>query len=164
MLFRSYKGIPLVVSTSTALYEDFGIDMPYSFNRKEGKDHGEKGLLVGHDFQPGQSILIVEDVITAGTALREVIPFLTKQDDVRIEGVVVSVDRMEKGQKNKSAVQEIQEEYGISVFPMVTISDILEILRDKKENKEPGYPDELINKIEGYLKKYGITEFTSLKE
>ncbi len=158
----AYKGIPLVVATSTALYEDFGIDVPYSFNRKEDKDHGEKGLLVGHAFQPGQSILIVEDVITAGTALREIIPFLKEQNDVRIEAVVVSVDRLEKGKKGKSAVQEIQEEYGISILSMVTISDILEIMRDKRENKHPEYSKELINKIESYLKEYGIKELGSL--
>lgn len=155
----AYKGIPLAVASSSALYQDFGINVPYSFNRKEDKDHGEKGLLVGHSFKAGQSILIVEDVITAGTALREVIPFLNKQENVRIEGVVVSVDRMEKGKNEKSAVQEIQEEYGIPVFPMVTINDILEILRDNKESGEYSYLNESVKKIEAYLKEYGTKAY-----
>jgi len=166
----AYKGIPLVVASASAIYEDFGIDLPYAFNRKEGKDHGEKGMIVGHSFQQGQSVLIIEDVITAGTALREVIPFLMRQEDVKIEGVIVSVDRMEKGTKGKSAVQEIQDEYGIPVFSLVTIGDVLEILRDKKDHKvssplndaeisedKAKIPDDkTIKKIEAYLEKYGI--------
>lgn len=166
----AYKGIPLVVASSSALYEDFGIDLPYAFNRKEGKDHGEKGMIVGHSFQKGQSVLIIEDVVTAGTALREVVPFLMKQENVKIEGVIVSVDRMEKGIMGKSAVQEIQDEYGIPVFSLVTIREVLEILRDKKghkissplndarisEDKAKIPDDKTINKIEAYLEKYGV--------
>lgn len=166
----AYKGIPLVVATCSALYEDFGINVPYSFNRKEGKDHGEKGMLVGHTFKPGQSLLIIEDVITAGTALREVIPYLMKDESATIEGVIVSVDRMEKGRNDHSAVQEIQDEYGIPVYPLVTINDILDILRSKKDSINSFFPsktvivgederismEETINSMEIYLENYGI--------
>ena len=152
----AYKGIPLVVATSTALYRENGIDVPYAFNRKEGKDHGEKGTLVGHSFQPGQSVLIIEDVITAGTAIREVIPYLLKQNEVRIEGVVVSVDRMEKGPEGRSAVEEIQEEYGITVLSLVTINDILEKIQNTTSNKGLLIGEQTVSKMESYMEKYGI--------
>lgn len=152
----AYKGIPLVVATATALYVENGIDLPYAFNRKEAKDHGEKGTLIGHSFQPGQSILIIEDVITAGTAIREVIPYLMRQNGVRIEGVLVSVDRMEKGPKGLSAVEEIQEEYGVPVLSLVSINDILEIIGNRKDDSQMLIDKETINKMEAYIKKYGV--------
>lgn len=161
----AYKGIPLVVATSHALYREKGIDLPYAFNRKEDKDHGEKGKLVGCSLQSGQSVLIIEDVITAGTALREVIPFLKEQGNIKIEGVVVSVDRMEKGSKGMSAVEEIQEDYGLPVLSLVTINDVLEILENKKGHRDNMPNDsfskgllpsgETIVKMKDYLEKYG---------
>lgn len=124
----AYKGIPLAVAASIALSSEHGLDLNYCFNRKEEKDHGEGGTMVGYKLRDGDGVLIVEDVITAGTAVRECLPLLKKAGDVRIEGLVVSVDRMERGQGTLSAIQELYEEFGIKTFPIVTVREIYDIL------------------------------------
>ena len=112
----AYKGIPLVITTAIALFRNHGINLATCFNRKEEKDHGEGGSLVGHPLKDGDRVLIIEDVITAGTAVRETLPLLRSFGDIRIEGLVVSVDRMEKGQGDKPATQELMEEFGIPTY------------------------------------------------
>ena len=121
----AYKGIPLVITTSIALAEHYGIDLSYCFNRKEEKDHGEGGNLVGHKLKDGDKVLIIEDVITAGTAVRETLPILKACGDINIEGLVISVDRMEKGQGELTATEEIEKEFGIKTFSIVNVKDIL---------------------------------------
>lgn len=152
----AYKGIPIVTAAAVALDQHHGKDLPYAFNRKEAKDHGEGGVLVGHALTDGDAVLILEDVLTAGTAVRETIPLLQRAADVSIDGLVISVDRMEKGQGNSTAVQELKEEFGIVTYPIVTVKDLLAFL-DKKENRESvGAADAVLQKMEEYFAAYCV--------
>jgi orotate phosphoribosyltransferase len=150
----AYKGIPISVTTAIALAEKHKVEVNYCSNRKEEKDHGEGGSLLGYQLQAGDSVLIVEDVITAGTAMRECIPMLKKLR-VSLEGLVISVDRMERGTGSKTAIQEIKEEYGIETYPIVTINDILNWLYNKNEGSFAADP-EIIKKIEAYMDQYCV--------
>ena len=148
----AYKGIPLAVSCSVALFNKYGMDVNYCFDRKEAKDHGEGGVIVGKQLTDGEKVVIIEDVITAGTAIRQVIPVLKNAADVKIEAMVISVDRMEKGKEGDlSAVQEVKRDLGIEVFSIVTIEDIIKAIEDGViEGKE--YLDKMLE----YRKTYGI--------
>ena len=126
----AYKGIPLAVSTAISMSSKYGRDVNYCFNRKEAKDHGEGGTMVGYNLKNNDKVLIIEDVITAGTAVRETLPLLKAAAAVKVEGLVISVDRMEKGQGPRTAIQEIQEEFGIRTFSIVTVKDIIDALFD----------------------------------
>lgn len=152
----AYKGIPLVVTTASALYREYGINTNYCFNRKEDKDHGEGGSIVGHKFKDGDKVLIIEDVITAGTAIRECLPILKGAADVEILGLVISVDRMEKGQGEISAVQEIYENYNIKTYPIVTVRDIIDTLHNKEIDGKVYIDDTMKEKMENYLLQYGV--------
>jgi len=152
----AYKGIPLAVTTAAALYNKFDINKNYCFNRKEDKDHGEGGSIVGHKMQDGQRIIIIEDVITAGTAIRECLPILQGAAKVDVLGLIISVDRMEKGQGEKTAVQEIYENYGIKTYPIVTVREIIETLHNTQVDGEIYIDDTVKQKMEEYLFKYGI--------
>lgn len=147
----AYKGIPLAVTAAISSYKDNGENVNYCFNRKEAKDHGEGGVMVGHKLKDGDKVLIIEDVITAGTAIRESLPILKAAADVQICGVVISVDRMEKNKSDKSAVQEVFEEFGIKVYPIVNINDIIESIED---GTIPG--SEYLDAMKEYRKVYGI--------
>jgi orotate phosphoribosyltransferase len=151
----AYKGIPISVTTAIALAEKHGMDMNYCSNRKEEKDHGEGGSLIGYQLSPGDSVLIVEDVITAGTAMRECVPML-KTLGVSVEGLIISVDRMERGAGSKTAIQELKEDYDIETYPIITINDILDWLykseRDGTLSTDPG----MVKKIEDYMTKYCV--------
>lgn len=146
----AYKGIPLSVATAIALANDYDKNLEYCFNRKEQKDHGEGGHIVGHRLQDGDKLLIIEDVITAGTAVKECVPILKRQADVQICGLVIAVDRMEKGQRNRTAMQEIYEEYGIPTFPIVNIQDIWELMFAS----DAGKLAEDLELIKGPMKEY----------
>ena len=148
----AYKGIPLAVSCSVALFNKYGMDVNYCFDRKEAKDHGEGGVIVGKQLTDGEKVVIIEDVITAGTAIRQVIPVLKNAADVNIEAMVISVDRMEKGKEGDlSAVQEVKRDFGIEVFSIVTIEDIIKAIEDGViEGKE--YLDRMLE----YRKTYGV--------
>ena len=149
----AYKGIPLAVSTSIAL-ANRGVDTGFCFDRKEVKDHGEGGLFVGQQFQDGEKIAIIEDVMTSGKALREVLPKIKAAANVEIEAMLISVDRMEKGlESGKSAVQEAFDEFGIRVYSIVTVKDIIEAIETGViEGKE------YLEKMKEYLSAYGATE------
>jgi len=147
----AYKGIPLSVSTAIAMYNKNGKNVEYCFNRKEIKDHGEGGVIVGHKLKDGDKVVIIEDVMTAGTAVRESLPILKAAADVEIIGIIISVDRMEKGKGEKSAVQEVFEEFGIKVFPIVTIVDIIECIKDDTISGK-----EYLNKMIEYRNTYGV--------
>lgn len=120
----AYKGIPLVITTAIALSRNYNMDLNYCFNRKEVKDHGEGGSMVGYKLQDGDKILMIEDVITAGTAVRECLPTLKAAAEVEIEGLIISVDRMEKGTGELTATEEIEKEFGIKTFPIVNVEEI----------------------------------------
>lgn len=122
----AYKGIPLAVSTAVALFDKFGKDLNYCFDRKEVKDHGEGGLFVGKQLIDGEKVIIIEDVMTSGKALRELLPKLKAAANVEIAGMVISVDRMEKGlESNLSAVQEVLRDFGVKVYSIVNMTDII---------------------------------------
>ena len=140
----AYKGIPLAVSAAAALAKE-GLDAPFFFNRKEAKDHGEGGLLVGYVPKPGQEVVIIEDVITAGTAIRESMALLDPLEGVKVAAAFVMVDRKEKGQGEKSAVQEVEAAFGFPVYSIATVYDILEYLSEDPRNEEH------IARIQAYL-------------
>ena len=125
----AYKGIPLSVAACCALYNKFGTDVSYCFDRKEAKDHGEGGMFVGKSLADGDKVVIIEDVMTSGKALREVLPKLKGAADINIEGMIITVDRMEKAlDSDKSAVSAAYDEFGVKVFSIVTINDIIAAL------------------------------------
>lgn len=147
----AYKGIPLCVAAASAMFTEFNKNINYCFNRKEEKDHGEGGVIIGHKLKKDDKVVIIEDVITAGTAIRETLPVLKNTADVNILSVIISVDRMEKGTGDKSAVQEVYENFGIKVYPIVTVVDIIECIKDGTiEGKE--YLDKMIE----YRNIYGV--------
>ncbi len=147
----AYKGIPLAVACASALYNKYDTEVNYCFDRKEAKDHGEGGVIVGKKLTDGEKVVIIEDVITAGTAIRQVLPVLKNAADVDITGMVISVDRMEKGQGEYSAVQEVYNEFGIKIYPIVTVNDIIDAIRNGVvEGKE--YLDKMLE----YRKTYGV--------
>lgn len=126
----AYKGIPLAVATAAALYKNHDIDVGFCFDRKETKDHGEGGLFVGQPLEDGDRVCIVEDVMTSGKALREIVPKLSLEANVEISDMLISVDRREKGAGEKSAVEEAYEEFGIRVHSIVTMDDIVEAIEE----------------------------------
>lgn len=155
MLFGpAYKGIPLVASIAINLSR-LGLDLPWAFNRKEKKDHGEGGNLVGAKIQDGQRIAIVEDVVTAGTAVRETIALFQTIAHVKINALFVSVDRMEKGTGEKSALDELREEYGIAVYPIVTVRQIIDFLHNRPIDGKVYIDDAMRQRMEDYLRQYG---------
>lgn len=148
----AYKGIPLAVSTAVALYSKFGIDVNYCFDRKEAKDHGEGGLIVGKQLTDGERVVIIEDVMTSGKALREVMPKLKAEADVTPTAMVIQADRMEKGlNSDKSAVQEVSGEFGIKIYSIVNMNDIIEAI---EQEVVPG--KEYLEKMIEYRKVYGV--------
>ena len=147
----AYKGIPIAVSVAVALAKD-GLDVPFFFNRKEEKDHGEGGVFVGYKPQAGEDVVIVEDVITAGTAIRESMAILSKLDGVNVKATFVMVDRKEKGQGEKSAMAEVTDEFGFPVYSVVDVYDIIEYLEENEANKKN------VDRIKAYLAVNGAKE------
>ena len=147
----AYKGIPIAVSAAVALSKE-GLDVPFFFNRKEEKDHGEGGVFVGYKPQSGQEVVIVEDVITAGTAIRESMAILSPLEGVKVAAVFVMVDRKEKGKTEKSAMAEVGEEYGFPVYSVVDVYDIIEYLEENEGNREN------VERIKNYLAVNGAKE------
>ncbi len=131
----AYKGIPIAVSAAAALARE-GLDVPFCFNRKEAKDHGEGGTIVGWKPQPGEEIVITEDVITAGTAIRESMEILSQLEGAKVAACLIMVNRGEKGKTDKGAMEEIEEEFGFPVYSVVDVWDIIEYLEEKPENAE----------------------------
>ena len=127
----AYKGIPLSVAATIAISEKYDKDIRYCSNRKEVKDHGDKGILLGSPIQDGDKVIIIEDVTTAGTSIQETLPIIKAQGDVEVGGLVVSVDRMERGQGEKSALTEISEKYGMKTTAIVTMEEVVEHLYNK---------------------------------
>ena len=140
----AYKGISIAVSAAVALSKN-GLDVPFFFNRKEAKDHGEGGVFVGYVPQPGEEVVIVEDVITAGTAIRESMAILSGLEGVKVAATFVMVDRKEKGQGEKGAMQEIEEQFGFPVYSVVDVYDIIEYLEEDPANEEN------VTRIKNYL-------------
>ncbi len=151
----AYKGIPLTVTTSVAISEEYGKDIKYCSNRKEIKDHGDKGILLGSPISDGDKVVIIEDVTTAGTSIRETLPIIKEQGKVDVLGLVVSVDRMERGTGSKSALVEIAETFGLKTTAIVTMGEVVEHLYNKPYKGKIIIDDSLKNAIDEYYKQYG---------
>ncbi len=147
----AYKGIPLAVSTVVALSKKYGVDSSYCFDRKEVKDHGEGGMFVGKTLTDGEKVIIIDDVMTSGKALRESLPKLKSTANVNVTGMVITVDRMEKGQSELSAVQEAKRDFGINVYSIVNMLDIIDAI---EKGIVPG--KEYVDKMLEYRKTYGV--------
>ncbi|MCL2200997.1 MAG: orotate phosphoribosyltransferase [Oscillospiraceae bacterium] len=142
----AYKGITLAAATASSLYRNHGVNVPYFFNRKEVKDHGEGGSLVGYKPKDGDKLVIIEDVVTAGTAVRESLQLLSAVADVKVTALFVSVDRMERGTGTSSTLDELRDEFGIKVYSIINARDIIASF---------AAGDERIAKMEAYLAEYG---------
>lgn len=148
----AYKGIPLCVSACVALYNQHGRDVSYCFDRKEAKDHGEGGMFVGKQLTDGEKVVIIEDVMTSGKALKEVMPKLTGAAKVNVTGMVITVDRMEKAlNSDNSAVWEAYKEFGVKVYSIVTINDIIDAIEKGVIGGK-----EYLDKMLEYRKTYGV--------
>ena len=153
----AYKGIPLVVSTAIALAEKHNRSIPCCFNRKELKDHGEGGSIIGHTILQGDRIVIIDDVVTAGTSVKESVRLLTRTADVTFTALIVSVDRMERGATEKSALAEIREFLGMKTFAIVTLDEIVSFLFNKDIDGSIIIDEEIMNRIDRYRKQFGCT-------
>ena len=148
----AYKGIPLAAAAAIALWKNHGIEIGYAYDRKEVKDHGEGGMIVGSELKDGTKVILIEDVMTSGKALREVYPKLKSTADVDITGMVITVDRQEKVlNSKKSAVQEVKEEFGIDVHAIVTVSDIIAAIENGVVDGKAYLPQ-----MRAYREQYGV--------
>ena len=148
----AYKGIPLAAAAAIALYKEHGVEVGYAYDRKEVKDHGEGGMIVGSKLEDGTKVVLIEDVMTSGKALREVYPKLKSVADVNITGMIITVDRQEKGlNSEKSAVQEVKAEFGVDVYSIVTVSDIIAAIESGVVDGKAYLPQML-----AYREQYGV--------
>ena len=148
----AYKGIPLAVATAMAFNEKYGKEVRYSANRKEEKDHGDVGVLLGSKLRDGDRVVIIEDVTTSGKSIDETYPIIKAQAAVDVKGLVVSLDRMERGKTDKAALAEVGENYGLKTTAIVTMKEVVEYL---SENKKEILTEELRGRIEENYAKYG---------
>ena len=151
----AYKGIPLSVTTAIALSAEHGANVRYCSNRKEVKDHGDKGILLGSPITDGDRIVMIEDVTTAGTSIGETMPILKAQGDVQVLGLIVSVDRMERGSGKVSALKEISAEYGMQTAAIVTMAEVVEYLKDTPVDGKYVLDEKILAAIDDYYKQYG---------
>lgn len=151
----AYKGIPLAVATTMALSELYGREIRYCSNRKEVKDHGDTGILLGSSLKDGDRVVIIEDVTTSGKSIEETFPILRAQADVEIRGLMVSLNRMEKGKTDKSALEEIREKYGFEANAIVSMAEVVEYLYNREYKGNIYINDELKAAIDAYYKQYG---------
>ena len=151
----AYKGIPLSVAATMAISADYGKDIRYCSNRKEVKDHGDTGILLGSPIENGDKVVIIEDVTTAGTSIAETLPIIKAQGDVEVLGICVSVDRQERGTGDKSALAEIEEKYGMQATAIVTMTDVIEYLTTHEVNGKKVIDEKLKAAIDAYYEQYG---------
>ena len=151
----AYKGIPLSVATTMAISELYGVDIRYCSNRKEVKDHGDTGILLGSKIKDGDRVVIIEDVTTSGKSIEEPFPIIQAQGDVQIKGLMVSLNRMERGKGTKSALEEIQETYGFPANAIVTMEEVIEYLYNKPCQGKVIIDDTMKAAIDAYYAEYG---------
>ncbi len=149
----AYKGIPLAVATCMAIHELYGKEVRYCSNRKEVKDHGDTGILLGSKLKDGDRVIMIEDVTTSGKSMEETVPIVRAQADVEIKGLIVSLNRNEKGKDTKTALAEIADLYGFRTAAIVSMKEVVEILKEKN-----ALDDELLGRIDAYYKEYGAEE------
>lgn len=153
----AYKGIPLTVAATMAISELYGKDVRYCSNRKEVKDHGDTGILLGSRLQDGDRVVIIEDVTTSGKSIEETFPVLREQADVEVKGLIVSLNRMEAGMGGeKCALDEIRDLYGFDTAAIVTMDEVVECLYNKEYNGEIIIDDNLKAAIDAYYETYGV--------
>ena len=152
----AYKGIPLTVATTMAISEAYDKDIKYCSNRKEEKDHGDTGILLGSPIEDGDRVMIIEDVTTAGTSIQETLPIIKAQGNVNPMGLVVSVDRMERGQGSKSALKEIEETYGLKTAAIVTMQEVVEHLYNREYKGHVVIDKTIKGAIDTYYQQYGV--------
>ena len=152
----AYKGIPLTVATAMSMNKLYNLNVEYCSNRKEVKDHGEGGILLGAKLDETKRVVIVEDVMTAGTSIYETAPILKAQGNPQIQGLIISVDRMERGKGEKSAQEEIKEVFGITTYSIVTMKEVVDYLHNREINGTVHIDDAMKEKIDMYYEKYGI--------
>jgi len=151
----AYKGIPLAVTAAIALSQRFNHDVSITYNRKEAKDHGEGGTLIGHRYTGSERVVIIEDVITAGTSIRESLAILAACGQPRVVGVIISVDRRERGSGNLSAIEELGQEFQLPIYPIVTVDEIITALHNRPIEGQVYLDDAMRQKMLDYLAKYG---------
>ena len=155
----AYKGIPLSVVTAIAIHELYGVEVRYCSNRKEAKDHGgDAGLLLGSKIKDGDRVVIIEDVTTSGKSIEETFPIVKAQGDVEIIGLMVSLNRMEKGKGDKCALDEIKELYGMQANAIVTMDEVIEHLYNKPCQGKVVIDDAMKEKIDAYYAQYGAVK------
>lgn len=152
----AYKGIPLSVATTMAFHRLYGKEIRYCSNRKEVKDHGDAGILLGSPIKDGDKIVIIEDVTTSGKSIEETFPIIQAQGDVEIVGLMVSLNRMERGKGTQSALAEIKEKYGFDANAIVTMEEVVEHLYNKEYNGKVIIDDTIKNAIDAYYEQYGV--------
>ena len=151
----AYKGIPLGVATTMAISELYSVDIRYCSNRKEVKDHGDTGILLGSKIKDGDRVVIIEDVTTSGKSIEETFPIIQAQGNVEIKGLMVSLNRMERGKGTKSALEEIQETYGFPANAIVTMEEVIEYLYNKPCQGKVIIDDTMKAAIDAYYAEYG---------
>ena len=152
----AYKGIPLSVATTMAISELYGKDIRYCSNRKEVKDHGDTGILLGSKMKDGDRVVIIEDVTTSGKSIEETFPIIKAQADVEIKGLIVSLNRCERGKGEKSALQEIQELYGFPANAIVSMEEVVEYLYNRTHDGKIIIDDAMKASIDAYYAQYGV--------
>lgn len=152
----AYKGIPLSVATTIAYSKLYGKEIRYCSNRKEEKDHGDAGILLGSKIKDGDRVVIIEDVTTSGKSMEETVPIVKAQGDVKILGLMVSLNRMERGKGDKGALDEIKELYGFETNAIVSMADVVECLYNKEVNGRVLIDDEIKGRIDAYYAEYGV--------
>lgn len=153
----AYKGIPLTVATTMAISELYGKEIRYCSNRKEVKDHGDTGILLGTKLKDGDKVVIIEDVTTSGKSIEETFPIIKAQADVEVKGLIVSLNRNEKGKSDdKTALDEVKELYGFDTAAIVSMPEVVEYLYNKECNGKVVIDDEIKARIDAYYKEYGI--------
>ena len=154
----AYKGIPLTVATTIAYSKLFGKEIRYCSNRKEVKDHGDAGILLGSNLKDGDRVVIIEDVTTSGKSMEETVPIVRAQADVTIIGLMVSLNRQERGKGDKSALDEIKDLYGFETEAIVSMEEVVEALYNKEVNGEVLIDDEMKARIDAYYEQYGAVK------
>ncbi len=152
----AYKGIPLAVTTSIALKDIYDRDVSYSSNRKEAKDHGDKGMFLGYEPIAGDKVIIIEDVTTAGTSIYETMPIIKTDKDVEVLGLIISVDRMERGRGEETALVELEEKFNMRTHAIVNMDEVVEHLYNKEIQGRVILDKDVKEKIEKYYEKYGV--------